>query len=291
MQYTFDYNLHGHKYIEYRPGTLNIILTVPHGGYLRPKFIPNRDHGSYIGGKIRYNHIHAKSTDLPVKVKADLHTVDLAGLLANALNSWTGRRPHVIINHLHRSKLDCNCDIEEATFGVAEAVETWYEFHNCIEAAKATMSHEGGLLFDIHGHQHPENWVELGYGISSGRLDSGQFTFADTTIRHLHERIVTCNASNPPDIRGLISGPQSLGGILSSRNEYSVVPSPHHVGPHAGKYFSGGYNVLRHGSKHGGVVDAIQIESPTSLREPAYIAVYADALAEAISAFLKLYYK
>ena len=46
------------------------------------------------------------------------------------------------------------------------------------------------------------------------------------------------------------------------------MPSPRYNEPNRKNYFSGGYNVLRHGSKHSGVIDAIQIESPADKRLP-----------------------
>ena len=40
-----------HGYIEYRPGDLNVILSVPHGGCMRPACIPDRDAGYAVNGR------------------------------------------------------------------------------------------------------------------------------------------------------------------------------------------------------------------------------------------------
>ena len=162
-------------YIEYRPGTLNMILSVPHGGQQKPKTIPNRDCGSRVNGDIYYDHRYPKAADIPVKTKSDLRTVDLATALSDALRVLIGRRPHIVINHLHRIKLDCNCDVEEATFGVPEAVDAWHEFHNAIETAMIAYSERSCLLLDLHGHSHAEEWIELGYGVREELLDNGRF--------------------------------------------------------------------------------------------------------------------
>ena len=79
----------------------------------------------------------------------------------------TSKRPHLVINHLHRKKLDANRDIGEAALGNAIAEEAFNEFHQCINEAKETIKADDcvdgtGLFLDIHGHGHPNNWAELG---------------------------------------------------------------------------------------------------------------------------------
>lgn len=62
--------------------------------------------------------------------------------------------PHVIINELHRSKLDANRDIEEAAFGDHKAELAWNEFHSYVDRAKLSATFDGRSAFyvDIHGH-------------------------------------------------------------------------------------------------------------------------------------------
>ena len=142
-------NFHNTKnsYIEYRPGTLNVIVTVPHGGQLRPKSLPNRDFGSRVGDEIRYDHRYLKDAELPVKTKSDLRTIELAAALERGLETETGRKPHVVVNHLHRVKLDCNCGVEEGTFGVGEAVAAWNAFHGSIETAISSLNGSSQLIY------------------------------------------------------------------------------------------------------------------------------------------------
>lgn len=44
------------RYIKYVPGSLNVIITVSHGGDLRPSSIPDREAGCFINGQCVYRH-------------------------------------------------------------------------------------------------------------------------------------------------------------------------------------------------------------------------------------------
>jgi len=278
------------RYIEYRPGTLNVILSVPHGGQLKPKHLPNRDFGSMIDGRLVFDHKYPKDKSAAVRTMSDKYTKELATALSNVLEAKTGRRPHVIINHLHRLKFDSNCDRSEATFEVPEVVDAWLAYHNFIELAKRNVG-KAGLYLDIHGHSHVENWIELGYSIPAAKLNAGNYSASETSIRRLYEKLL--RDGRLTSIQQLVSGPRSLGGLLSAIDGYSdiVVPSPRHPGPGAGQYFSGGYNVVRHGSRNGGEIDGIQLESPIGRRMPAERQRYVEAIGSAIVEFLQLYYQ
>jgi len=276
-------------YIEYRPGTLNVIISVPHGGQLKPKHLPNRDFGSLIDGRLVFDHKYPKNQSAAVRTKGDKFTKELAMALSNVLEGKTGRRPHVIINNLHRLKFDSNCDRSEATFEVPEVVDAWLAYHDFIELAKRDVG-KAGLFLDIHGHSHSENWIELGYSVPAKKLNTGDYIASETSIHTLHEKLRS--EGHHINIQQLVSGPHSFGGLLSAINGYSdvVVPSPRHPGPGTGQYFSGGYNVVRHGSRNGGEIDGIQIESPISRRMPAEREKYAEDVGCAIVEFLQLYY-
>ena len=75
---------------------------------------------------------------------------------------------------------------------------------------------------------------------------------------------------------------------------YSSVPSQTNPDPNGGGYYSGGYNTQRHGSKNGGTIDAIQIESPRDVRfgeNGRDIEVYAKDLATSMVQFYKIHYE
>lgn len=275
------------EYVIYEPGDLNLIISVPHGGSCKPRSIPNRVANTELGNKDADVHGSAKDSSIKVCIKNDVFTVHLARLMAEALGRRTGKQPYIVINRLHRIKLDCNRNVEEAAFGEPEAVAAWKTYHDAIETAKAAIGGRG-LLLDIHGHSHSENWIELGYGVSCTRMNLGNYGPSDTSIRFLHEWYQKQDESK--HITELVSGHKSLGGLLEKAG-YKVVPSPKHPSPKSGNYFSGGYSILRHGSKRSGCIDAIQIESPVALRSQAFKRwKYANSLARAVAEFLSINY-
>ncbi|XP_044162010.1 uncharacterized protein LOC122946438 isoform X2 [Bufo gargarizans] len=274
------------KYIEYQVGNMSLILTAPHGGSLTPSSIPTRDTGCWekATGNCYYTHSCPSgsvkdSGNCKVTTVKDLYTQEMAFAVAKEICRLTsGYSPHIVINNLSRSKLDPNRDKDEAAFGVPDADQAWDEFMGFIRSAKSHMSQ--GLLIDIHGQSHPEQWIELGYLISKANLDSGKFSASDTSIYALSKR--------RPDtsFEELLRGRQSLGMFIEEQNvNYVCVPSPSNPGPNGGAYFSGGFITSTHGSKISGEVDAIQIELPKWIRESVERSKFAAVLAKAILNF------
>lgn len=275
------------KYIEYQPGTLNLIISVPHGGILKPAAIQNRDAGAVINGTFVYDHKYEDKKDFAqcgVRYKQDKYTMEIAKMVAEELCKLTGHRPHVVISHLYRGKMDPNCDLEKGAFGVPQAVEAWQAYQQFVGCAKEAIK-GSGLFLEIHGQIHSEQWVELGYTLPGKTLNSKLYTAQQTSIRNLAEKLINENFT----MQDLIYGPHSLGGLLSAEG-YTVVPSPQNPGPFGKKYFTGGYNTEEHGSKTGGVIDAIQVECPQYVRNEAAGGDYSAALARAVHRYLQLYY-
>ncbi|XP_013408634.1 uncharacterized protein LOC106172454 [Lingula anatina] len=216
------------------------------------------------------------------KTLRDTKTKELATELTAALETQTGKRPHLIVNHLNRRKLDPNRDTEEAAFNVSAAVTAYNEYHKFITDARAHIT-GAGLLLDIHGQSHPEKWIELGYLISKSRLNTDDLKPALSSIRSLYNR-----HSTSMNFDALLRGTNSFGGLLSSHG-YKVVPSPGNMSPGSGNFYSGGYTVKTYGSRYGDSIDAIQIESPYALRTSER-ATYVAALTAVVKDFLKLYY-
>jgi hypothetical protein len=172
----------------------------------------------------------------------------------------TGHRPHVIINHLHRAKLDANRDRFEGAQGNPAAELAWLEFHAFAEAALAEVRerHGRGFFVDLHAHGHQAVRIELGYLLNGGMLaeipDFLNAQYERTSIRTLVEETGLT-------LIELLRGPTSLGAFLAERG-YPAVPSPviPHPGGHA--FFSGGYNTERYGSRDGGPISGVQLEAP-----------------------------
>jgi len=231
------------EYVEIIKGNLPLIISVPHGGYEKPENIPERN------GRFAKNQ--------------DIYTIEIVRKIISHTYELTGRYPHVIINHLHRTRLDANRSIKEAANGNPDAELVWEAYHNQISNAKSVLLKEygKGLFIDLHGHRHEIERIELGYLLSAEELRLSDELLNDgyfnefISIRNLLEN----NIPGLP-VSEMIRGEFSLGGLIGDKG-YLCVPDDNHPCPEPGEpYFSGGYNLTRYGSSGGGSIDGIQIE-------------------------------
>jgi hypothetical protein len=253
------------QYVEYVPGDIPLILTAPHGGSLAPEEIPDRTSG---------------------ETSTDSQSQPLALAICDALVRRTGHRPHLVLCHLRRTKLDANRELAVAAQGSPAASQAWSEFHGYIETARrAVESASGrGLLIDLHGHAHPAGRIELGYLIQPSDLnrDDRELNQPEwAALSSLQNSLLISGHS----LSNLLRGPESLGASLEARG-YSSLPGPQRPRPGQEAYFRGGYVTQRHGK---GGLDAIQIETPfrTVRQTPATRAAFADAVADALITYLR----
>ncbi|HCN77454.1 MAG TPA: hypothetical protein DIT13_09710 [Verrucomicrobiales bacterium] len=229
------------KYVEINPGTLPVILLAPHGGSLKPEGVAERRFGKFL---------------------TDANTADLTRRIADAMLEKYGARPVSILCLMHRSRVDCNRELEEASQGDPVAAAVWERFHGAAAEAckRVSQMHGAGLVLDIHGHRHDPARVELGYllgaatlDLDDAALDSGD-ALSRSSIRALVEK------SGRP-LSEILRGPRSLGSFLEAQG-IAAIPGPALPSPKGADYFSGSYNIQAHGSRDGGTVSAIQVECP-----------------------------
>jgi N-formylglutamate amidohydrolase len=264
------------QYIEYQVGNLPLILAAPHGGTLSPAEIPDRSCQDCV-------------------FTTDLFTEDLARRMANSIEAATGCRPHLIINRLHRRKLDANRGMIEGADGHPLGEQAWEDFHGFIQAAKDLVAERfgKGLFIDLHGHGHTIQRLELGYllfgselAMSDSVLNTPLFTSYSSIRKLVHENLQ--NLSHAELLRGAIS----LGTMYYDAT-YPAVPSIAMPFPGTGNpYFSGGYNTERHGSMNSGSIDAIQMECNYSgIRDtPDNRQVFSETTAVVLLDFLRQHY-
>ena len=256
-------------FIEYVAGDLPIILSAPHGGDLSPEALPDRTQGVVIN---------------------DAMTQELTRAVYRALVAQTGRHPHVIINRLHRRKMDANRYLEEAAEGNAGAETAWTEFHAFTDQAKTQVRDDwgAGLYLDLHGHGHPMLRLELGYLLTRGDLNDSDARLDGAADRSSLRALAS---DSPLPFSALIRGPSSLGARLVASG-VPAVPSDTDPQPHDDPYFTGGYNTHRHGSVETGTISAVQIEHHRiGLRDTAANReAYAERLAEVLVAFMREHY-
>lgn len=230
------------RHMEYIAGDLPLVLTVPHGGRAQPADLPTRRKGVTV---------------------MDANTQELARELVAELERLSGGRVHLILSHLHRSRLDPNREIVEAANGHPGAEQVWREFHAAIEGAlaAAVARHGFAFLVDLHGHSHPVARLELGYALAAPQLNRGDKEFdasgviSVSTLSDLHAR----RGGSAAD---LIRGPRSLGTLLAAAG-LPATPSGPDPQPGNQPFFAGGYIVQRHAAAAGTPkVDGLQIECP-----------------------------
>ena len=118
--------------VVHTPGTLPLVLTVPHDGDQPIGFTPPRRQGALV---------------------RDIHTRALAERTADALEKRLGARPCLVIARFSRRFADANRSQDEAVESDS-ALPAWQAYHAAVAlcVAEARSRHPGGaLLLDIHG--------------------------------------------------------------------------------------------------------------------------------------------
>lgn len=263
------------KYIEVLPGNIPLVISIPHGGYLLPDEIPERPCTNCAKHQ-------------------DIFTIEIGLSIRNYIFQKTGLYPYVIINNLHRTRLDPNRNISEAADGNKNAELAWTSFQSAIDSANAEVKKKfgKGLYIDLHGHRHELRRTELGYLLSSEELQmDDDLLNSEAFIEYSSIRNLITSNKYKRSYADLVRGKFSFGSLLEAKG-YPCVPSPAHPFPKMDEpYFSGGYNTTRHGSSTGGTIDGIQIEldeptrSDSNKREQ-----LAGDLSVVLLEFLKIYY-
>ena len=100
----------------------------------------------------------------------------------------------------------------------------------------------------------------MGYLLSSDELDQSDATL-NTNLYKNKSSISSWVDSSSYTFIEVLRGKVSFGSILDSLG-FKSLPSLNDQSPAGMRYFSGGYNTARHGSRNNGVISAIQIELP-----------------------------
>ena len=265
---------HG-KYIEYHSGSLPIILSASHGGWMEPTEISDRTQGV---------------------TTIDTNTYQLTKVIMDTLTARFGGKPHVILCLLKRLKLDVNREVIEAAEGNIYGERAWEEYHHYLDIAKelVTVNHGSGIVFDIHGHgENPDGYYDLrtwlGYLIKGNELDLTDEELNTIDFKNKSSIKVLADSSSHSFIN-ILRGETSFGSIMDSLG-YECVPSVNALGPAGSRYFSGGYITARHGSSEEGIISAIQIELPEpEIRDTEENwSRYASAFATAVNRYYELH--
>lgn len=266
------------NYVEYHVGTMPIVISVAHGGDIEPMTIPDR------------------SCNNPVYA-TDAYTIETALEIKNTLYNLSGCYPHIIINNLKRSKLDCNRNIADGACGNPEAETAWNEFHDFIVAAENTANQEyddQSFFIDLHGHGNPIQRIELGYLLYDDELElpdsvlNGEEYIDYSSIQNL----ANANVNNYTHAQ-LLRGSEAFGTLLANQN-YPSVPSQQIPYPGTNtNYFSGGYITANHTSYASDVnINGLQMElNYTDIRDTQENRIqFSSAFAQAITEYLNTHF-
>ena len=224
-------------YVQISQGNMPLVISAPHDGYEKPKSMADRTEGVIV---------------------RDTGARTIADHLSDEIFLRCGRRPYVVTTTLHRIKCDMNREITEAAQGDKNAEAVWQVYHDALAAASddAQQYGDGQILFlDIHGHGHPNDWIEVGH---AAPLDGSEW----------------------------ISGKTSVGAYLTSQG-FKAVPSPEIPTPGDEKYFNGGY-ITRH--YRSDAVRTIQFELSGPMRKKDKRHDTARRLAAALSEFVPAHF-
>jgi len=239
------------NYIEYRAGDLPVILVASHGGDLTPAEIPDRTYGTF---------------------DRDTGTRELAIACYDEIVARTGRRPHLILSHLRRIKLDPNREIVEAAQGNTFAEQAWNEFHGYIAAARSIARADQGFahLIDLHGHGHAIPRLELGYGLGAAELNITDTALANPGYAWMSTLRTLALARPGVPFPTLLRGSRSLGDLFNLRG-VPAWPSPDFPSPGTAEFFNGGYIVRTHSCLlDNDTIHGVQIETHfTGVRDSA----------------------
>jgi len=200
------------KFVSKLKGKYPLVISVPHGGNLRPHFIPDRLKG--VMGLDRRTKLAAKI------IKRELSNINLD--------------PYVVMLNVSRDKVDVNrpksCGCESLG-----AEKIWDEYHNDLQLYINECRAKFGNCFivDLHGQNHNRH-IELGYCLKEDQLMS-------LLEKHTALRCSLIHSGGLKDEEDLIFGKKSFGYFLK-KNGYPASPSYKRVPKLGEKYFSGAYN-------------------------------------------------
>ena len=141
------------KYFEFAKGGVPVILSCPHGGFKKPKRIPDKINGPKI---------------------ADRNTYFIARLIIDLLEK-KGIDIYYILNKIHRSKVDLNRPPHSfSAFNKTstEANNIFHAFHDqLIKFSQECLAQfEKALVIDFHGFTRPyKNYPDIIFGHIFGK--------------------------------------------------------------------------------------------------------------------------
>jgi len=282
------------KAVEFIPGDMPLVITVPHGGTMQMWGVPDRVQG--CAGSKR------------IVTSADSNTVELARKIQQTFFETYGARPYIVIAHIARRKIDLNRDLQEAACGHPGMEKIWKNWHDFAHAA-VTMASEkfgGALYIDLHGHGHPRQRLELGYLLNARKLQTHYGRVVPSEVRRAQDAAAdeddeavqsgSEGAHSLTNLPALKSGQKKLAQLLFGDDAFgtlitleglNAVPGKQDIYPEQGQeFFNGGYNTARYTGRRYPAVFGWQIEVHRDARYPAAQADTARVITQSLFKFM-----
>jgi hypothetical protein len=161
-------------FIHKQIGNIPVLLISAHGGEYRPNFIHTRDCQACI-------------------YTEDNNTKQLMLLTSQELEKIWGISNYVYTN-IHRSKIDFNRPVLEATDSTKESEIYYKSFHNFIRDVSLFMGK--GLVIDFHGHNNNSKLM-IGYGVP---LSNTRLYWNKESFGYLFNKYYKKNSAYPPTL-------------------------------------------------------------------------------------------
>lgn len=223
------------NWIEIIVGDMPLVISVPHGGFMKPESIPDRDCKGV--GKGRF-------------VKGvDGNTIETARAIQAAFQEKYNKTPYIVISNIARTKVDQNRDMDLAACYNVLGNRAWLNFHSGIDTALAAAVHEFGqaVFIDLHGHGHKNQRLELGYALTSNDLRKAYNS--KESLESFSERSSMQNylkEHSEADFKELLWGKNAFGTLIQNEGILAV-PALQDIYPAEDeKFFSGGFTVRRY---------------------------------------------
>lgn len=261
-----------HKWTEAIAGDMPLVISVPHGGDIKPSSVPDR-------------------TCDDATTVTDLYTRELARAIEKELVEEYNIRPYLVLCHLKRTKIDQNRPLSEGTCGNPEMQTAWHQFHDYVDTALnlAVAEYGRAIYIDLHGHGHSKQRLEIGYNLTKNELVqiAGSGDLLALKQKSSIQNLFLLNTGL--DFREMMTGDEAFGTLMQNEG-FNSVPSKQDPYPLSGDtYFNGGDNTRMYTGKAYPNVYGWQIEcNKTGVRDTeASRAAFAKAFAKNIVHYLE----
>ena len=219
-------------WVQYIAGNLPVIFSSGHDGEITTSVITDRVAGN------------CNSPAEVFSTARDTNINPIAIRIRDEFFARTGRYPHIVISHLHRTELDPNRSLLGGACGDLDAQVPYQEYHDFIDVAKsAVISRYGkGWYTDLHGNGHPIKRLELGYLLDETDLTRTTAQLDAGTVYQDKSSIWKFSLDSPMSFSALLRGNTAFGTMMASAG-YPSVPSAEDPYPDPGEpYFYGWSN-------------------------------------------------